>query len=72
VRDVLIALANSIDQSSTDIKNVLNTETVYQNGFDPLQGGFNATPAAFKVFDQWIEVLPTEQIVAVEYQMPSH
>ena len=31
-----------------------------------LQGGFNATPAPFKVFDQWIEVLPTEQIVAVE------
>ena len=24
----------------------------------------------FDVFDQWIEVLPTEQVVAVEYEVP--
>jgi hypothetical protein len=45
----------------------LPTDEVFEKGFDPLQGGFRAMDTApFKVFDQWIEVLPTDQIVAVE------
>ena len=39
-------------------------------GFDPLEGGFRATGRPFEVFDQWIEVLPTDQVVAVEYNPP--
>jgi hypothetical protein len=68
VREVLLVLADHIAKENTDITNVLRTESVYQDGLDPLDGGFNATPSPFTVFDQWIEVLPTEQIVAVEYQ----
>ncbi|HKZ04237.1 MAG TPA: hypothetical protein VJU81_02100 [Methylomirabilota bacterium] len=43
-------------------------EKVYEHGFYPLQGGFRAMPGteAFEVFDQWVEVLPTDQIVPVE------
>lgn len=42
-------------------------DKVYEHGFYPLQGGFRATPAMeFEVFDQWIEVLPTDQVVPVE------
>jgi hypothetical protein len=42
-------------------------DKVYEHGFYPLQGGFRATALEddFKVFDQWIEVLPTDQIVPV-------
>jgi len=42
-------------------------DKVYEHGFYPLQGGFRTTPGAdFEVFDQWVEVLPTDQIVPVE------
>ena len=45
----------------------LPTDKVYEHGFDPLQGGFVAdAKTPFEVFDQWIEVLPTDQIVPVE------
>ena len=52
-------------------------EKVFEHGFYPLQGGFRADPNSlkpdpnnadrhFQVFDQWIEVLPTDQVVPVE------
>jgi hypothetical protein len=48
---------------------VLVTDAVYEHGFRPLQGGFRAKPLeAFEVFDQWIEIVPTRQIVPVEVE----
>lgn len=45
----------------------LPTDSVFEHGFDPLAGGFRAAEKdPFEVFDQWIEVLPTDQSVAVE------
>lgn len=42
-------------------------EKVYEHGFYPLQGGFKAkTETAFEICSQWIEVLPTDQVVPVE------
>jgi hypothetical protein len=50
-------------------------EKVYEHGFYPLQGGFRANPIEpdpnntdrnFQLFDQWVEILPTDQIVPVE------
>jgi hypothetical protein len=43
-------------------------DKVYEHGFYPLQGGFRATPGTddFAVFDQWVEVVPTDQVVPVE------
>jgi hypothetical protein len=42
-------------------------DKVYEHGFYPLKGGFRAiTSEAYEVFDQWIEVLPTDQVVPVE------
>lgn len=43
-------------------------DKVYEHGFYPLQGGFRAEPGTedFAVFDQWVEVLPTDQVVPVE------
>jgi hypothetical protein len=42
-------------------------DKVYEHGFYPLQGGFRALAGGedFEVFDQWIEVLPTDQVVPV-------
>lgn len=49
----------------------LPTDRVVEHGFAPLEGGFRADPEdavknAFEVFDQWLELLPTDQIVPVE------
>jgi hypothetical protein len=47
----------------------LPEDKVFEHGFDPLANGFQAEPSKdnpFEVFDQWIEVLPTDQIVPVE------
>jgi hypothetical protein len=52
-------------------------EKVYEHGFYPLKGGFRVNPndpdpdpnnkdRNFQIFDQWIEVLPTDQVVPVE------
>ncbi len=44
-----------------------NTNKVYEHGFYPLQGGFKVkVNDDFEIFDQWVEVLPTDQVVAVE------
>ncbi len=68
-KDLVIDDANKV--SSTPI------EKVYEHGFYPLQGGFRAIPGSetpgepgdpdrhFQVFDQWIEILPTDQVVPV-------
>jgi hypothetical protein len=42
-------------------------DKVYEHGFYPLKGGFKAHVGEdFEVFDQWVEILPTDQVVAVE------
>jgi hypothetical protein len=62
--EVLRLLAAELQAANTDMANTLATETVFETGFDPLEGGFR--PAApYEVFDQWVEVLPTDQVVAV-------
>jgi hypothetical protein len=48
----------------------LPMDQVYEHGFDPLVGGFKIPPTKdYEIFDQWLEVVPTDQIVpvAVEY-----
>lgn len=52
-----------------DRNKVLSTpiNKVYEHGFYPLKGGFKAkTEEPFEVISQWIEVVPTDQIVPVE------
>jgi hypothetical protein len=66
--EALETLAERLRDENTDTANVLATEQVYEKGFDPLEGGFKATGSPYELFDQWIEILPTEQVVAVEYE----
>ena len=40
---------------------------MYEHGFYPNEGGFKILAGGnFEVFDQWIEILPTDQVVPVE------
>jgi hypothetical protein len=57
------------DPSINDDNKVSATpvEKVFEHGFYPLKDGFRAiTSEPFEVFDQWVEVLPTDQVVPVE------
>lgn len=42
-------------------------DRVFEHGFFPLEGSFRANvDKNYEIFDQWIEILPTDQIVPVE------
>jgi hypothetical protein len=57
-----------VDQTDPTV-GYLPTDMVFEHGFDPLAGGFKAaTTQPFSIFDQWIEVLPTDQVVPVEVE----
>lgn len=48
----------------------LPTEAVFENGFYPLKGGvrFDGDPTAQSIISQWTEILPTDQIAALEIE----
>jgi hypothetical protein len=56
-----------IDPGQVNSDLTLPTETVFSKGFDPLEGGIKFGAEPFAVFSQWIEILPTDQVVATEY-----
>ncbi|WP_199487317.1 hypothetical protein [Actinomadura spongiicola] len=67
VGEVLSLLAAELQRANTEVANTLATEEVFETGFDPLAGGFRPAEP-YQIFDQWVEVLPTDQVVAVEVE----
>jgi hypothetical protein len=65
--EVMRLLGERVRAANTDMVNTLATEKVFENGFDPLEGGFRPAEP-YQVFDQWLEVLPTDQIAAVQVE----
>ncbi len=68
IGEVLEVIADRMEKENGDIQNVLEADKVFEKGFHHLKGGFDAGLPANKVFSQWVSVLPTDQIVAVEYK----
>lgn len=68
VGEVLEIIADRLEAENSDIENVLQPDRVFEKGFDHLAEGFDAGLDPREVFSQWISVLPTDQIVAVEYE----
>jgi hypothetical protein len=74
IRYLIVAIQTKQAAAQTKLKDptdatlsYLPTDKVYEHGFDPLLGEFVAqAQTPFEVFDQWIEVLPTDQVVPVE------
>jgi hypothetical protein len=58
------------DPALVDDQNTVTStpiDRVYEHGFFPLKGGFRANVGGdYEIFDQWTEILPTDQIVPVE------
>ncbi|WP_067652195.1 LysM peptidoglycan-binding domain-containing protein [Nocardia harenae] len=82
LREVLLIIAAKIaaeqKQSLTPVPSnpgdpnsdlALPAEVVFAHGFNPLQGGISFGKEPFQVFSQWTEILPTEQVVATEYDL---
>jgi hypothetical protein len=68
VGEVLEIIVDRLEKENTDIEQVLSPDRVFETGFDHLAKGFDAGLAPREVFSQWISVLPTDQIVAVDYE----
>lgn len=58
------------DPALADVNNQVTAtpiDRVYEHGFFPLQGSFRANVGSnYEIFDQWTEILPTDQVVPVE------
>jgi len=56
--------------SSNHFAGSLPTEAVFEHGFYPLQGGvrFDQDGTEQVIFSQWIEILPTDQVAALEVE----
>ncbi len=77
VEEVLVMVAEDVTGKHKESLKVVTEEgvaylppdKVFEKGFDPLAGGFRATwKKNFEFVDQWIEILPTDQIVATEVE----
>jgi hypothetical protein len=68
IGQVLEQIADGLEKANGGMAATLKSDQVFEKGFNPLQGGFDAGVEPNAVFSQWISVLPTDQIVAVEYQ----
>lgn len=66
VGDALIELAQTVKTQADTDQGFLAKTTVYETGFVPLPGSFPITGTPQETFAQWIEIVPTDQIVAEE------
>lgn len=71
VGQALEIIAERLEAQNSDIKQALAADKVFEHGFDHLASGFDAGVDPQEVFSQWISVLPTDQIVAVNYEPTS-
>jgi hypothetical protein len=58
------------DGSKAYFEGSLPTEAVFENGFYPLKGGvrFDGDPTEQTIISQWMEILPTDQVAALEVE----
>ena len=66
----------NVDKFAVNPKVALPTETVFSGGYGPLdkcisveKDGKPFGDKAFEVLSEWLEVLPTDQVVATEYSL---
>ncbi|MBP1967771.1 hypothetical protein [Paenibacillus aceris] len=64
VGEVLEAIADDLQKKNSDFEYVLASDEVYEHGFNLMEHSFEDAP----FFSQTISILPTDQIVAVEYK----
>ncbi len=60
--------ANPVLTDASNTVTATPVDRVYEHGFYPLLGGFrnNVGDSDYETVDQWVEILPTDQVVPVE------
>ena len=70
-RSAIVGNPADPEDASNHFAGSLPTEAVFEHGFYPLQGGvhFDQSGTEQAIFSQWMEILPTDQVVAlaIEY-----
>lgn len=72
IRDVIDQISKEIKENNTDPEVMEKTEKVFEKGFDPLQAAFKWKGRNFEVFDEWTEILSTDQVAPIEYNAEDH
>ena len=72
IEEVIRQVAEELQKNNTDPKIVEESEKVFEKGFKPLEDAFKWKGHNYHVFDQWTEILPTDQVVAVKYDPEDH
>lgn len=71
VREALLALAAGVRQANHPDRVYGARQQVFENGFRPLDGRLRLDGQPLEVFAQWVEVVPTRQVVPVPYALPA-
>jgi hypothetical protein len=66
--EVLTIVADRLEAAHVEAGGTLASDTVFEHGFSPLANGFDPGAPAGSGFAQWLTILPTDQIVAAEYE----
>ena len=69
-RTAIVANPADPEDASNHFAGSLPTEAVYEHGFYPLKGGvhFDGDGTEQKIFSQWMEILPTDQVAALQVE----
>lgn len=67
IEDRLRAAAREIAVKAGEDERYAAEQRVFETGFDPLRGGLGLGGEPLDVFAQWVEVVPTRQVVPVPY-----
>jgi hypothetical protein len=72
LRDVIDQISEEIKKNNIDPEVMEKTEKVFEKGFEPLEDAFKWSGENFEVFDQWTEILSTDQVVPIKYNPENH
>ena len=69
-RTTIVGNVANPDDPSNHFAGSLPTEAVFEHGFYPLEGGvhFDGEATEQSIFSQWLEILPTDQVAALEVE----
>ena len=67
IEDRLMALAREIRRHNDPDAVYAAGQSVYETGFNPVNGRVRLTGEPLTTFAEWVEVVPTRQVVPVPY-----
>jgi hypothetical protein len=69
IEDMLREFIETLTSNLSENEIFLQEQKVFETGFDPLEAGFQIDKNAFQKCAQWIEIIPTDQIVPKKFKI---